>query len=285
LAYLSQKPWHESVRGKGNLGHQGLCATEPTVDVTATIASVPSGVNVSIENSNLADVVIIVDNFGNAPTGSEIEIDISADLGTDTDRVTVRFSDTNSASAICFATGTGIATPDGEQAVERLRPGDLVRTADGRSVPVKWIGRQTRNKLFTPEDRLRPVRVSAGALGPGVPHANLVLTADHALILDGYAINAGALVNGTTITQEPIAALDYSVTYYHVETEAHEVILANGAPAESFVDYVSRASFDNGAYVAVSLPVPEMDLPRISSARLVPLHLSERLSGNIASAA
>ncbi len=30
MAYLSQKPWDESVRGKGNLGHQRLCATEPT---------------------------------------------------------------------------------------------------------------------------------------------------------------------------------------------------------------------------------------------------------------
>ena len=47
---------------------------------------------------------------------------------------------------------------------------------------------------------LHPVRVSAGALGNGLPHTELVLTADHALIIDGLAINTGALVNGTTIT-------------------------------------------------------------------------------------
>jgi len=148
---------------------------------------------------------------------------------------------------VCFAAGTLISTPTGKTAVEALEIGDLVTTVDGNAVSVKWIGRQTVSRLFTPADRFAPVRVTAGALGDGLPHSDLVLTAEHALILDGYAINAGALVNGTTIRIEPHDSLPDRVTYYHVETEGHEVILANGAPAETFVDYVSRRAFDNHA--------------------------------------
>jgi hypothetical protein len=191
----------------------------------------------------------------------------------------------SSAFTVCFAAGTLIATPKGEAAVETLQIGDLIRTADGRSVPVKWIGRQTVQKLFAGE-RARPVRVAAGALGCGLPHTDLVLTADHALILDGFAINAGALVNGTTITLEPLASLPDRVTYYHVETEDHDIILANGTPAETFVDYVGRQAFDNHAEYAELYGderiIAEMPLPRISTARLVPPALRNRLSGDAA---
>ncbi|EPX85328.1 Hint domain-containing protein [Salipiger mucosus] len=177
-------------------------------------------------------------------------------------------------STICFAAGTLIATPEGERAVETLEVGDLVTTASGRTVPVKWLGRQTVHKLFTPAERFVPVRVAAGALGKGLPHSDLVLTADHALILDGLAINAGALVNGTTVAWEPMGSLPERVTYYHVETEDHDVILANGAAAETYVDYVQRRAFDNyGAYLELygeERTIAEMPLPRVSSARLVP---------------
>ena len=185
-------------------------------------------------------------------------------------------------TVICFAAGTLIATPDGETTVETLSIGDMLLTQDGRTVPVKWIGRQTVHKLFTPAERFAPVRIAAGALGEGLPHTDLVLTADHALIIDDLAINAGALVNGTTITCDPIDSLPERVTYYHIETENHDVILANGAPAETFVDYVGRKAFDNYAeYVELygdELPITEMDRPRVSAARLLPPHIRTRLA-------
>ena len=186
--------------------------------------------------------------------------------------------DPTSPTPVCFASGTCITTPSGETPVDTLRIGDLILTADGRAVPVKWIGRQTIVSLFA-GDRARPVRVTAGALGNGLPHTDLVLTADHALILEGFAINAGALVNGTTVTLDP--APDRA-TYYHVETEEHDVILANGVPAETFVDYVGRTAFDNYAeYVDLygqERGIAEMPLARISSARLVPRALRARLA-------
>ncbi|MEE4173087.1 MAG: Hint domain-containing protein [Xanthomonadales bacterium] len=183
--------------------------------------------------------------------------------------------------AVCFAAGTLIATPTGERTVETLEIGDLVKTQGGQAVPVKWIGRQTLSKFFTPHERLTPVRVKAGTLGDGVPHTDLLLTADHALIIEGLAINAGALVNGVTVVRDPIDSLPDRVTYYHVETEGHEVILANGTPAETYVDYVQRRAFDNYAeYVELygeDRTIVEMPLPRISAARHVPESLRARL--------
>lgn len=175
---------------------------------------------------------------------------------------------------VCLGAGTLIATPEGERRVEDLQIGDLVRTQAGETVAAIWIGRQTLHKIFTPAERFVPVRVQAGALGAGVPHRDLILTADHALILDGLAINAGALVNHTTISYEPMDRLPEQVTYYHVETEAHDVILANGAPVETYIDYVARSLFDNhDEYLALygqDRTITEMPLPRISAARLVP---------------
>ena len=177
---------------------------------------------------------------------------------------------------VCFAPGTAIATPEGAVAVEALSIGDPVLTADGRTVPVKWVGRQTRSPLF---QRIRMIRVAAGALADRLPLRDLVLTADHALLIDGLLINAGALVNGTTITE--LRDLPERVTVYHIETEAHDVILAEGTPAETFIDYAGRQAFDNYAeYVALygaDRAIAENPAPRISSARMLPAALCARL--------
>jgi len=196
--------------------------------------------------------------------------------------VTVNSGDT---TIVCFAADTLIATPDGDTRVADLEVGSLVMTADGAQVPVKWIGRQTVQKMFA-GDRARPVRVAAGALGAGLPYSDLVLTVDHALILDGLAINAGALVNGATITLDPLDSLPERVTYYHVETEDHAVILANGTPAETYVDYAQRRLFDNFQdfldLYGEERSIPEMGLPRISTPGLIPPALRARLAGEVA---
>ncbi|WP_323764614.1 Hint domain-containing protein [Marinovum sp.] len=183
-------------------------------------------------------------------------------------------------NVVCFGPGTGIATPQGRRAVETLAIGDPVVTAEGRAVPVKWIGRQTVLTALARE-RMQPVRIRAGALGRGLPHRDLVVTADHGMILDGLVINASALVNGQSIDWVPLDELPERVTYYHVETEHHNVILAEGAASETFVDYLGRRMFDNfpeylTLYGAERL-VCEMDRPRIGSARLLPGPIRARL--------
>jgi hypothetical protein len=180
---------------------------------------------------------------------------------------------------ICFLPGTLIATPSGEKPIEDLCIGDHVVTASGRIAPVRWIGRQTVSTLFRDPLRTLPIRIRAGAFGDGLPKRDLLASAAHAFLLDGILVNAGALVNGTSILRE--TAMPQVFTYHNIELAEHDLILAEGTPAETFVDNVDRRSFDNAAehealYGDVS--IAEMDLPRAASARQVPAALRNRLT-------
>ena len=114
-----------------------------------------------------------------------------------------------------------------------------------------------------------------------MPHSDLTVTADHAMLVDGILCEAGALVNGTTITRVPLSEFGDNYTVYHVETEAHEIILANGAPAETFVDNATRRAFDNFfEFEALHGDPPEMKelpYPRASNARHLPARIKARL--------
>ncbi|PWK57277.1 Hint domain-containing protein [Roseicyclus mahoneyensis] len=195
--------------------------------------------------------------------------------------VTTLYSPTLATAANCFLDGTHIATPDGPCAIERLQPGDLVTTTDGGSTPVIWVWRQDITNIFGMGDGLAPVRLSEGCLGPGCPSRDLTVTADHAICIDGLLINAGALVNGTTIRAAPQHQLPARFAYWHVETEAHCLLLAEGCPAESLVPYADRAGFaDHAAYLARygrDRPIAEMALPRVTAARHLPPALRARL--------
>lgn len=182
----------------------------------------------------------------------------------------------------CFVTGTHIATPTGETKVEDLKIGDQILTAEGKTIAVKWIGIQRAFTAFRPPERLMPVRVSAGALGGGLPKRDLLVTSDHALLVDDLLINAGALVNGSTIDYVPLSEFGEFFEVYHVETENHDLILAEGTPAETFIDYIGRSYFQNYAeYLELygeERIIVEMDRPRISTNRLVPETVRQRLA-------
>jgi len=165
---------------------------------------------------------------------------------------------------ICFMAGTLVRTADGEVAVESLKRGDLVLTHDGRSVPVDWLGRQTVSLRFADKTRVLPIRIRAGALAENVPSRDLLVSPDHAILVDGALIHASALVNGTSIVRETDVPMTF--TYYHVEVEDHSLILAENTPAETFVDNVDRLNFDNWAEHEALYPngkqVTELPYPR-----------------------
>jgi hypothetical protein len=181
--------------------------------------------------------------------------------------------------AICFMPNTHIRTPAGEMVIEHLRIGDVVQTYDGRSVPVRWIGRQTFASRFSDELHL-PIRIKADALGENVPCRDLLLSPDHALFVENVLIQAGALINGTSIVRElnPPAIF----TYYHVEVDDHSLVLTENTPAETFVDNVERANFDNWNEYQELYPegkaVLEMPYPRAKAYRQVPRAIRERLA-------
>lgn len=114
-----------------------------------------------------------------------------------------------------------------------------------------------------------------------MPHAPLTLTDDHALNLDSVRVNASALVNHDTITWASPAAYPAKMQVYHGETENHDVIVANGTPAERFVGAAERPMFDNHSdylalYGAARL-IAESAVPRVPAARLLSTGLRARL--------
>jgi hypothetical protein len=142
----------------------------------------------------------------------------------------------------CFATGTGIATTRGMVAVESLREGDVVQTLSGRLAPVRWLGyRRTDLRRHASPHDVMPVRVMAGAFGDSLPSRDLMLSPDHAVFLDGVLVPIRHLINGVSIVQE---ARDW-VTYWHVELDRHDVVLAEGLACESYLDTGNRGAFAN----------------------------------------
>jgi collagen type I/II/III/V/XI/XXIV/XXVII alpha len=145
---------------------------------------------------------------------------------------------------VCYLRGTHIMTTTGEVPVEHLAVGDKVATrVDNETVfqPVKWIGRRRIDLTAHPRpETAAPVRIRRGAFADNIPHRDLLVSPDHAIFCDGKLICARQLINGTTIRRE----LDLpEVEYFHVELDVHAVLLAEGLPAESYLDTGNRGFF------------------------------------------
>ena len=155
------------------------------------------------------------------------------------------------APAPCFAAGTRIATDRGQFAVETLRPGDRVLLHDGGMAPIVWIGHRRVDCARHPHpEQVWPFRVAAGAFGPGLPRRDLYLSPDHAVWVTDALVPIKYLAAGVDIVQVPWA----EATYFHIELDEHDVLLAEGLPVESYLDTGDRARFDNGGKVATLHP-------------------------------
>ncbi len=139
----------------------------------------------------------------------------------------------DSTDAPCFLEGTCILTDRGEKSVELLQAGDRVATREGLMV-VKSVTRTTyRGHGQVSGAKVRPIRISAGALGEQVPVRDLYVSPNHSMFLNGYLVPAQLLLNGSSITQP---ARSQRINYFHVEIEPHGILFANGAPTESYLD-------------------------------------------------
>ena len=141
----------------------------------------------------------------------------------------------------CFARGSCLLTPLGYRAVETLAVGDPVVTVSGDIRAVRWIGCRTLDiAAHRRPEAVQPVRLLPGALSPGVPNRSLRLSPDHALLLRGVLVPVKLLVNGATILRERGCV---AVTYFHVELDRHEVLLAENVAVESYIDTGNRSMF------------------------------------------
>ena len=153
----------------------------------------------------------------------------------------------------CFCRGTHIATPEGEALVETLRAGDLVTTLAGTRRRLRWVG--FGRTLVTPRhrDHASVVVVRRDALADGVPHRDLYVTHGHSFYFEGVLIPAAELVNHRSIAWVEDAQV---VEYYHLELDSHDVILAEGAAAETYRDDDNSQHFHNAATRPTARPLP-----------------------------
>lgn len=161
--------------------------------------------------------------------------------------------------APCFTRGVRILTDRGERAIEDLAVGDLVLTRDNGLQPIRWIGsvRLDAGQLAR-QDRMRPIRIRAHALGQGVPARDLVVSPQHRVLVRSRVARKmfGAdevLVAARQLLQIPgiDVALDLpEVEYFHMLFDRHEVVTSDGAETESLypgpqaLRSVGRAALD-----------------------------------------
>lgn len=152
----------------------------------------------------------------------------------------------NSASftAVCFTRGTRIETKSGQRLIQNIKVGDKVMTANGVYQKVRWIGStKVSAKVLSKDEKLRPIRIVAGALGHGLPKRDLLVSRQHRMLVSSeiaYRVCGATdvLVPAFRLTELPgIFPCEETseVEYFHILFDDHEVIFAEGAPSESLL--------------------------------------------------
>ncbi|MDB6176749.1 Hint domain-containing protein [Paracoccus sp. Z330] len=139
----------------------------------------------------------------------------------------------------CFAAGTMIATPAGDVRIEDLSQGDLVLTADQDAQQIQWIGGASVDLVAAPN--MRPVRISAGALGQGLPSHDLIVSPQHRVLVRSKIAQRMFGTDEVLVAAKQLLELDGialvqdidSVTYYHFLFDRHQMVWSNGALTES----------------------------------------------------
>ena len=145
----------------------------------------------------------------------------------------------NSNPVPCYVAGTLIETTDGLRPIEKLAVGDQLITHSDGPQKIRWIG----HKTVTANGKLAPISISAGALGLNRPKRDLFVSRQHRMLVSSKVCER---MFGTTEVLLPANKLTVlagiyednhfeEVTYYHLKTDFHTVIYAEGAPAETLL--------------------------------------------------
>lgn len=168
----------------------------------------------------------------------------------------------------CFTKGTLIATPSGPTPVQKLLKGDRVLTSDNGAQTLRWIGSRKLNSIdLARAPRLRPICIGSGALGSGLPNRNLRVSPQHRMMLHSTIANRmfghkEVFVPAIKLAGLPGITVDNdikSVEYFHILFDRHEVVFAEGSPAESlFTGPEAIKSIGSAALLEIMALFPEI---------------------------
>lgn len=185
---------------------------------------------------------VVIDSQTNNSVGVFIEEEQSANSETGHVNETVGIVAFENGVIPCFANGTLIQTPTGPVDVATLKVGDLVETADNGSQRIRWVGRRRLNETdLSQNDRFRPIRIIAGALGQNLPTRDLLLSRQHRMFVCSKVAErmfgkSEVLVSAAQLTALPGIFIDHSVKaveYIHLLFDDHQLVFAEGAQSES----------------------------------------------------
>ena len=159
------------------------------------------------------------------------------------------FADTRS-DFPCFAEGTMIRTPGGDQTVQTLKDGDFVSTMDAGAQPILWI-RSYCVRFESRTDPRKPVLIRAHALGAGRPNRDLIVSGQHRVFFGAQDFHPSGVRQDRLLPAKGLTKLNgirpmrgiRSVTYFSLLLPTHQLIWANKCPCESFYpgNYILRA--------------------------------------------
>lgn len=230
-----------------------------------------SGVIIQMENGDLfmRPALDTQAAWGDVQYVVDVKVISAKPLPANTVPATISFNpETGGAVIICFARGTLIATERGEVAVEDLRIGDRVLTRDAGAQPVRWIGATTVSAArLDLMPNLRPIRIRAGALGAGLPLRDLVVSPQHRMLVGSRIARRMFGSDEVLVAARHLVGLDGievagdlpEVAYFHLLLDAHHILTANGAPAESlFLGPEARKAVGPAAWREIRALFPDL---------------------------
>jgi hypothetical protein len=237
----------------------GIALTAPNNQLqvngqTVATASVDNGALTISFNSSATTAAVdnVMEHIGYENTNSAPPDSVTLDYTFDDGLATATSSVQAFVAIACYCAGTLILTDHGEVPVEALQIGDRLITASSVARPIKWIGKRSYGGRFIMGRKdILPIRFKTGSLGDNCPKRDLWISPHHAMYLQGVLVEAKDLVNGASIVQ---AEYVDKVEYFHVELESHDVIIAEGAASETFIDDDSRGMFHNAHEFPVLYP-------------------------------
>ena len=202
--------------------------------------------------------------------------------GTKTQNITITIQ-----GNFCFAVGTRIRTATGLRAIETIKAGDLVETVDHGLQPVRWVGRQAHStQVLQLAPKLRGIIIGKGALGHGIPSADICLSRHHRVMLRSdlarrlFGQEEVLIAAHRLIGLQGVASRDYAggIDYCHLLFDQHELLMVEGLAAETLllgsqneIDFADKAMICDGAPAPDVLarcaklparPIPPADVQR-----------------------